>query len=1373
MAQFVPHPQKDLGAISAHAFSVKHSGVFVTHPRTHTAWRSIIQNASHVTLGDVRLENPRLAQNGNDIGEPTDAPPSTGFMLEGNIKLFGIEKYDVALQSWHGPPPPGIDVGSDIPVYQRVQLQDACLCDLVPLLEGTPFADIEFTNITITYQNYQFVQNMLPGWTITTELGVGEKSAELYRILHDVLGYSDANVQLQASVYLGLGHSWTGRPQVPSFVVTGVLDVASQINEVRQDTTQPGGVQLCAGVTLSRVGVSIYGVSIPTFGLNSTEHTQYGFKVFGDMHVGVPGSVTPLDLDFEMTEFSGAVDLFATVKGGLWKNAFGTGIDLDMVQLSASFPISSIKELACSVRAHFQAESASALITGSFTIGGGYSLSAYVEDLGCEGIVDLFRHYTGEELSLPSHVDVTIGSASIAIEKGAGLYIEVDRLAFDSYEANSAVVQLSSKGVRVRATAENLKLPGDIGISLVDGYMEVSFETQGSGRSTDVALGGKVQLNGFSSIPSIQAGVHLYKSSSTPALEWTVYGSFTDLGNTTTLGNLFPGLKKSFLQDFALQDLMFVAASSDDPALSHFNPLKYPIKKGVQFSALLAEVDPFNKLLRRTSFPGLILSACWNAGDSFVLDVVLPTDTLIHLGRGIVTDPITLSIDTERLLLRVATGVQIPVPESDTPLDFKASLTIQGESVKLEGEMHGLWKDPFGVSKGVSIGPFLELGLAIDLVEFPETGIPTSFSFAGGLAIGETEGQVAVQISEIPSRELLYGEMKKFGIKDLVAFARDLTQLPIPTVPNFVAFEDVKVYVSTGVTLSDITYPAGFSFDASLYVFGARFHASAEISGGVLAVSGNVDELVVGPLRVTGQRGVKPSVDLHVGMTAQELRVDGAMELLGAHVGLALHLEILPDPTFSFSFQLNFTDLLVFLVDAQMLGKIEDLNDVSGVNFVLHALFEQHVVEYVEKHVLETLEALKKSTDEKIQDAEAKVQTEEKKLQDGIDVAQANLTKAYDSWVQHAEQVHKTSQTFIDNYMNQLRTLENNVEEKRKSFNTDLKSAEGALEHANAARAAKMQSAEAAVTNAKSKWDSDVADAEKKLDETNRYMQEKFGSAEEDIAEAKRKVDSLQSEIDETNSRIHYCEDSPWYRFDLKAELVWQGTKLLALEGSKATADGVLWLAEKVVEGTAYLEAKAAIPAAKKVVEDVGEAGDLAFKGAQATLREVNTLTAAAIRDATHVLETVRKDGDALIRSAEFALQKFVNGNKALLTAAQHAVDGLIHSAEWIAYQAATSGLDLAKHATHALDIAKGALEAARKVADGAIVVTEEVVEAAMSTLNITRIELGTTLDVLLGSGGYHFEADVSGTIIEGPFALHLKLDMKNTAQLILDISHE
>lgn len=164
-------------------------------------------------------------------------------------------------------------------------------------------------------------------------------------------------------------------------------------------------------------------------------------------------------------------------------------------------------------------------------------------------------------------------------------------------------------------------------------------------------------------------------------------------------------------------------------------------------------MDPLNKLLRRTSFPGLVLDAVWAGGASFTLNVVLPTDTMIHLGHGIPADPIVLSMDVKNVLLQIETGVQVPVPKSSRPLDFQAGLRIRGPEVGLEGHMDGLWTDPLGISDSVSIGPFLELSLAINLLTFPETGIPETFSFAGGLAIGSTEGQVAVQISEIPTRK--------------------------------------------------------------------------------------------------------------------------------------------------------------------------------------------------------------------------------------------------------------------------------------------------------------------------------------------------------------------------------------------------------------------------------------------------------------------------------------------------------------------------------------------------------------------------------------------------------------------------------------------
>ncbi|KAG8735238.1 hypothetical protein FRC10_010826 [Ceratobasidium sp. 414] len=708
---------------------------------------------------------------------------------------------------------------------------------------------------------------------------------------------------------------------------------------------------------------------------------------------------------------------------------------------------------------------------------------------------------------------------------------------------------------------------------------------------------------------------------------------------------------------------------------------------------------------------------------------------MVHLGHGITTDPIVLSINIDQLLLQISTGVQVPVPKSTEPLDFKAALTIKGESVKLEGEMSGLWEDPFGVSRSVSIGPFLELGVAIDLAIFPETGLPTSFSFAGGLSIGETKGQVAVQISENPSQELLSGQIKHFGIRDLVTFTREITELNIPLLPDFIDFQDIQIYISSGVTLSTVIYPAGFSFKAALIVFGAHLGASVEVSGGVLKANGSIDNLDVGPLHITGQDSKQATLELQIGSTTQQLKVDGAIKFLGAYIGLTLNLEIMPKPTFS-------TDDWGY---RRSEGPLSD-------QLSLHALFEQHLVDHVREQVLASLETLKHRADAAIQGAELKVQQEEKKLQDEVNDAKTNLAKKYQSWLEHSKKVHADSQAFVDSYMDKLHKFQTKVDTERKVFNIKLKDAEGAVQHANANRAAKMRAAEAEVTKQKSKWDEDVATAEKKLEDAKQYMHKKFGSAEADIEAAKRKVDGVQSDIDSTKSRIRYCENSHWYQFDLKAELVYLEPKLGVLEEYKAAADGVLTLVEHIVKEGDYLDAKAAIPAAEALVDQA---------------------TAALLTTANSVLESVRKGGDSLLRVAEYALSAFVEAQKDLLYAAQHAVDGLVHSAEWLAYQTANGALSLAGHATHALDIAKGALEVAKGVTEGGITLTEPAINAAISAFNITKVELWAELDMFLSGHGSHFKVSVEGEIMGKDFKLSLELDMENPTHLILDIFHE
>ena len=176
----------------------------------------------------------------------------------------------------------------------------------------------------------------------------------------------------------------------------------------------------------------------------------------------------------------------------------------------------------------------------------------------------------------------------------------------------------------------------------------------------------------------------------------------------------------------------------------------------MQICAVVGHIDPFSKLMRQSSSPVLILNASWTSDFGFLLDITLPTPLVIHLGRSITTDPIALRIQTKPVELMIHAGIRVPVAKSPKPLDFQASLALRDEVVTMQADMYGWWVDPFGVSEAVKVGPHIGLGLDIDLPLFFISGIPSGFSYTGGLAIGKANANIAVEISEDPLRKVYF-----------------------------------------------------------------------------------------------------------------------------------------------------------------------------------------------------------------------------------------------------------------------------------------------------------------------------------------------------------------------------------------------------------------------------------------------------------------------------------------------------------------------------------------------------------------------------------------------------------------------------------------
>ena len=56
--------------------------------------------------------------------------------------------------------------------------------------------------------------------------------------------------------------------------------------------------------------------------MSAMEEICYGFSIFGSLYLNIPGSVTPLEMEFVVSEAEGSVALQASVEGPL-EHAFG------------------------------------------------------------------------------------------------------------------------------------------------------------------------------------------------------------------------------------------------------------------------------------------------------------------------------------------------------------------------------------------------------------------------------------------------------------------------------------------------------------------------------------------------------------------------------------------------------------------------------------------------------------------------------------------------------------------------------------------------------------------------------------------------------------------------------------------------------------------------------------------------------------------------------------------------------------------------------------------------------------------------------------------------------------------------------------------
>ncbi|KAJ7748161.1 hypothetical protein DFH07DRAFT_747430, partial [Mycena maculata] len=407
----------------------------------------------------------------------------------------------------------------------------------------------------------------------------------------------------------------------------------------------------------------------------------------------------------------------------------------------------------------------------------------------------------------------------------------------------------------------------------------------------------------------------------------------------------------------------------------------------------------------------------------------------------------------------------------------------------------GYWNDPFGLSSKLCIGPDVLLLLGITF----EDALPLPFGFVGGLKIGDVTANVAFEVSDVPSHELLSAEVQNFHITDVVQLAEDLIQKKIPSariIPDFMIFKDIKLYICpTGVTMGDVVYQRGCQFYADMLIFGQEAEVNVQIDGKTITASSNLDNLKLGPLHVTGTNGPKATSNAEIGPETQAGSFNGKITLYDLEIDLDLQIEFKPDPSFHFHFKLDFTHF-EFIVDANMIGKMDNIHDLSGVKFQLVAVMQQDILDCVTQSVNAQFKQATQTEKSDIDVQKAKVDAAKTVVDESIKAQQAKVDQAYGEWKAKSDAVNKQFNATTDAYNAQVKVLQGQLDAATAKYRADLGEAQHKLNAANADRASRMQAAQAQLAKAQKDWADKLAAAQKQLDGATRDMYAKFGDAQ-------------------------------------------------------------------------------------------------------------------------------------------------------------------------------------------------------------------------------------------------------------------------------------
>ena len=1313
---------------------------------------------------------PTLAKEA--IKEDSKSLTPHGFVLGGSINLFGL--VSAQLYTCHGTSTDGLTDMVIITGGSANEPGTISVGTIVSCLKGTVVDDISLKKTHLSY--YENPSPVDERWGVYLEADVAFEGSlkPLAEDIEHFFGITETTVH--ASSFLGLLRDWNNAMDPPYFELRiSFLNLNKKFGDLLNFTSV-------------EIGAMVQNPTRSQFADNSV--TEWTWSFSGKLQLKVPGSIVPLPMTFNI-EAQGKTFQLLLMTDRTWDTAFGIqGLAISDAQFSSMYsPEGGTSDISFAVAAVMECGGFELDVTGFFDGKDVWGFTAELESFDWSTLCLLYERLfdgTLEDFDHRENIEVTnlcLGFSSVGKEFTVSGSLKVHDIG-----PVDATMVLSQTGISVTAKAGIVKIEDvtlrETSLTLFIGRGDATG-SKNMGTSSQLRLNAKVDILGKF---EAAVAVSFDKEPTSKRLLWVVYG---ELEQGHTVGSLAPELKGNEHLDFPLKDLAFIASNADGAIRSFPNPHGYPIAKGVQVCAKLGSLEILDKALNAKA-SDLTLRALLSK-EELDLEVILSAETMaLSFAPNVKSGALKLGIDIPKEAspsLFIEADFAIAVAKQPQPLTFRLRLDVSAFQAKGTAMMTSDWVNPFDISDQLVVG---QLTLVVGIT-YINAIYPSELGFGGHLKLGEVDGKVAIEITDDPAEGLFIVELvepSKLDIIDLVKFIKTVSKsnaIPEPA-SDFLIFDEFKLDVSTGVMFAGQFYPAGILFKSTIEIFGKRLAVDCEINKSLPAViaKGSIDPFMVGPLTLRASKGRDPSIgptfDFEFGAQRQRISLDGEVILASiADVSVSFVAELHPDAKFTFDAELEFLEYLKFLMHAAAVGKFTDIKDLSKLDFVLTAHFEQDILKTIIAQVNTMLLAAKHAVDESAEEAQATLTKAEAAFEAAIANAQRVLDNKKLTWdKKNADEVAATEKRKAG-IAAQGSDLAKKVDSAKQEFDSLIKGLEDDItrveQHMNAA----IAGAEQELQKAQAGVDSNIDGALKSLNNARMSFAQEFGSADQALDDAIRRVDDANSSLSSLNDDLNrekqaYDEAGFFARFGKATVIAGLEIERTAREATCDIAEGVLKGAKDIVDGPAYELAKRLVDGASSALNSLRAYSDGILSGLRQKCKSVRDSEESFFDKAKEKLESARNSCDQLHAwdTAKQALSDFAITESKLYGIAAQGLNALESCAEKIAYEAAVLALRIAKANTHDLDLAKHAVELVKEGEDATISAGQWMVNKAGNFIDIESIDLSGSLKALENKDApVPLEVKFKGIMIGKEVELDLKYHPGSVKDFVKSIYRE